>query len=102
MIECLKNYGWRFVILYRRQGSRPCPRKRNTKRQNGCLGRPYKGLTAEKNREAQEKGAKERYAHLNAEFQRIAREIRKPSSVIDAKEKRKTIEWERIEISSRK
>ena len=48
------------MILYRRQGSRPCPRKRNAKRQNGCLGRPYKGLTAEKNREAQEKGAKER------------------------------------------
>ena len=65
------------MILYRRQGSRPCPRKRNAKRQNGCLGRPYKGLTAEKNREAQEKGAKERYTHLNAEFQRIARRDKK-------------------------
>ena len=30
------------------------------------------------------KGEKERYTHLNAEFQ-IAREIRKPSSVINAK-----------------
>ena len=29
LIECLKNYGWRFVTLYKRQGSRPCPRKRN-------------------------------------------------------------------------
>ena len=28
---------------------------------------------------------KERYIHLNAEFQRIAKEIRKPSSVINAK-----------------
>ena len=28
LIECLKNYGWRFVTLYRRQGSRPSPRKR--------------------------------------------------------------------------
>ena len=37
-----ENYGWRFVTLYRRQGSRPAPRKRNTKRQNGCLKRPYK------------------------------------------------------------
>ena len=27
LIECLKNYGWRFVTLYRRQGSRPSPRK---------------------------------------------------------------------------
>ena len=26
------NYGWRFVTLYRRQGSRPSPRKRNGKR----------------------------------------------------------------------
>ena len=40
LIECLKNYGWRFVILYRRQGSRPSPGKRNAKRQNGCLKRP--------------------------------------------------------------
>ena len=30
-IECLKNYGWRFVTMYRRQGSRLPPRKRNAK-----------------------------------------------------------------------
>ena len=29
-------------------------------------------------------------------------EIRKPSSVISTKKQRKTIEWERLEISSRK
>ena len=40
---------------------------------------------AEKRREAKGKGEKERYTHLNAEFQRIARGIRKPSSVINAK-----------------
>ena len=40
---------------------------------------------AEKRREAKDKGEKERYTHLKAEFQRIAREIRKPSSVINAK-----------------
>ena len=40
LIECLVNYGQRFVTLYRRQGSRPSPRKRNAKRQNGCLRRP--------------------------------------------------------------
>ena len=33
LIECLVNYGRRFVTLYRRQGSRPSPRKRNAKRQ---------------------------------------------------------------------
>ena len=42
LIESLKNYGWKFVTLYRGQGSRPSPRKRNAKRQNGCLRRPYK------------------------------------------------------------
>ena len=40
LIECLMNYGWRFVTLYRRQGSRPAPRKRNARKQNGCLRRP--------------------------------------------------------------
>ena len=40
---------------------------------------------AEKRREAKGKGEKKRYIHLNAEFQRIAGEIRKPSSVISAK-----------------
>ena len=57
---------------------------------------------AVKSREVKGKGEKERYIHLSAEFQRIAREIRKPSSVINAKEKRKTIEWDRLETSSRK
>ena len=42
LMECLMNYGLRFVTLYRRQGSRPSPWKRNAKKQNGCLGRPYK------------------------------------------------------------
>ena len=42
LIECLMNYGWKFVTLDRRQGSRPSPRKRNAKKQNGCLRRPYK------------------------------------------------------------
>ena len=36
------EYGWRFVTLYRRQGVRSSPRKRNAKKQNGCLRSPYK------------------------------------------------------------
>ena len=40
LIECLMNNGMRFVTLYRRQGSRPSPRKRNAKKQNGYLRRP--------------------------------------------------------------
>ena len=42
LIECLMNYEWRFMTLHRRQESRPSPRIRNAKKQNGCLGRPYK------------------------------------------------------------
>ena len=56
-----------------RQGSGPFPRKRNAKRQNGCLRRPYKSLR----REVKGKGGKERYTHLNAEFQRTARRDKK-------------------------
>ena len=40
---------------------------------------------AVKRREAKRKGEKERYMHLNAEFQRIARRDNKPSSAINAK-----------------
>ena len=39
---------------------------------------------AVKRREAKSKGEKERYSHLNAQFQR-KQEIRKPSSAINAK-----------------
>ena len=55
-----------------------------------------------KRKEVKSKGEKERYTHLNEEFQRIEREIIKASSAINAKKERQTIEWERLEISSRK
>ena len=35
-------------------------------------------------------------------FKEQQKEIRKPSSAIDAKKQRKRTEWERLEISSRK
>ena len=44
LIECLMNYGRRLVTWYRRQGSRPSSWKRNAKKQNDCLGKPYKQL----------------------------------------------------------
>ena len=63
------NYRMRFVTLYRRQGSRPSPWKRNTKIKKAVWG----GLTnsCEKKR-SKSQGEKERHKHLNAEFQRIA------------------------------
>ena len=42
LIECQMNYGRRFMTLYRRQESRPSLRKRNARKQNGWLSRPYK------------------------------------------------------------
>ena len=62
------------MTLYRRQGSRPSPPK---KMQKG------KWLSEEalqivvKRREVKGKGEKERYTHLKAEFQRIARRDKK-------------------------
>ena len=68
------NYGQKFVTLYRRQGSRPSPWKKCKK---------AKWLSEEaiqiavKRREAKSKGEKERYNHLNAEFQKLARRDKK-------------------------
>ena len=42
LIECLMNYGLRFMTLYTRQGSRLSPGKRTTITQNSCPRRPYK------------------------------------------------------------
>ena len=62
------------MTLYRRQGSRPSPKKKCKK---------AKWLSEEtlqiavKRKEAKSKGEKERYKHLNAESQRIARRDKK-------------------------
>ena len=56
---------------------------------------------AVKRREAKSKGEKERYKHVNAEFQRIARRDKKAFFSDQCKEIKRT-EWERLEISSRK
>ena len=65
----------------RRQASRPSPRKRNAKKAK-WLSEEALQITV-KRREVKGKGEKERYTHLNTEFQIIAR--RKPSSVINTK-----------------
>ena len=70
MIESLKNYGWKFVTLYRRQELRPSPRNRNAKKAKWLSEESLQ--IAVKRREAKSKdkiGDKQRYTHLNAEFQ---------------------------------
>ena len=71
-----QSHGQRFMTLYRRQGSKPSSWKRNAKK--------AKWLSEEalqidvKRREVKNKGEKERYKLLNAEFQRTARRNKKP------------------------
>ena len=61
------------------------------------------GLTKSCEKKRSEKQRrKETYKHLNAEFQRIARRDKKVFFSDQCEEKRKTTEWERLGISSRK
>ena len=69
------NYRMRFVTLYRRQGSGPSPKKRNAKKAKWLSGEALQ--IAVRRREVKSKGEKERYKHLNSEFQRIARRDKK-------------------------
>ena len=64
------NYGWRYVTLYRRQESRPSQEKEMQKSKMAVWGAFTNGC---EKKGAKSKGEKERYSHLNAEFQRIAR-----------------------------
>ena len=63
------------MTLYRRQESRPSPRKRKAKKAKWLSEEALQ--IAMKEREAKSKGEKERYIYLNAEFQRIARRDKK-------------------------
>ena len=74
LIECLMNYGWRFVTLYRRQGLRRSPRKRNAKIKITVRG----GLTnsCEKKRKNKQRRKGKIYT-MDAEFRRIARREKK-------------------------
>ena len=56
----------------------------------------------EKRRESKGKSEKERYTHLNAEFQRIAGRDKKAFLSNQCKEIEENNRWERLEISSRK
>ena len=76
LIDRVPEEPWtKFVTLYKRQWSKPSPRKRNAKKAKWLS---EGGLQiAEKRKEAEGKGEKKRYTHLNAEFQRIVRRGKK-------------------------
>ena len=76
LIECLMNYGRRFVTLYKRHGwYKTISMEKKCKKAKWLPGEDLQ--IAVKRREAKSKGEKERYKHLNAEFQRIARRDKK-------------------------
>ena len=68
LIECLMNYGWRFVTL-RETGSKTIAKKKKCKKAKWLSEEALQ--IAVKRREAESKGEKERYTHLNVEFHRI-------------------------------
>ena len=80
-------------------GIKTIPMEKKCKKAKWLSGEALK--TAVKRREAKSKGEKERYKHLNPEFQRIARRDKKGFLSDQCKEIEKTTEWERLEISSR-
>ena len=63
------------MTLYRSQGSRPSPREKKCKKAKWLSNQDLK--ITEKRREVKGKGEKERYTHLNVEFQRIAKRDKK-------------------------
>ena len=65
-------------------GIKIIPKKKKCKKAKWLSDDAFK--ISEKTREVKGKGEKERYTHLNAEFQKITRrDKKKPSSVINAK-----------------
>ena len=64
------NYGWRSITLKRRQGLRSFPWEKKCKKEKWLSEEALQVVV--KRREVKSKGEKERYSHLNAEFQRTA------------------------------
>ena len=101
LIDRVPDEQWTEVRdIVQKSGIKTIPKKKKCKKSKWLSEEGLK--IAVKRRKAKSKGEKERYTHLNAEFKEHQGKIRKPSSVISAKEKMKTTEWERLEISSRK
>ena len=73
LIECLKNYGLHDIV--QETVIKTIPKKKKCKKAKWFSEAALQ--IAEKRREAKGKGEKERYTHLNAEFQRIARRDKK-------------------------
>ena len=81
-------------------GIKTIPMEKKCKKEKWLLGEALQIVM--NRREVKSKGEKERYKHLNAEFQRLARRDKKAFFSNQRKEIEEKTEWERLEISSRK
>ena len=70
LIECLKNYGQRFITV-QEVVTKTIPKKKKSKKEKWLSEEALQ--IAEKRREMKGKGERERYTHLNLEFPRRAR-----------------------------
>ena len=84
LIDRLPDELWNEVHdIVQETGIKTIPMEKKCKKAEWLSGEALQ--IAVKRREAKSKGEMERYKHLNAELQRIAGEIRKPSLAINAK-----------------
>ena len=84
LIDRVSDELWNEVCdIVQETGIKTIPMEKKCKNANWLSGEALQ--IAVKRREAKSQGEKERYKHLNVEFQRIEGEIRKPSSAINAK-----------------
>ena len=93
------NYGMRFRDIVQETGIKTIPIEKKCKKAKWLSGEALQ--IAVKRREAKSKGEKERYKHLNAEFQRIARRDKTAFFSDQCKEIEEN-RMGRLEISSRK
>ena len=101
LIERVSEEPWMEVHdIVQETGIKTIPKKKKCKKAKWLSGEALQ--MAVKRREVKSKGEKERYKHLNGEFQRIARRDKKAFLGDQYKEKREIIEWETLEIFSRK
>ena len=87
--RCLMNYGLEVCDIVQEAGIKTIPMEKKCKKAKWLSEEALK--IAVKRKEVKSKGEKERYSHLNAEFQRIARRDKKAFLSDQCKEKRKPI-----------
>ena len=101
LIDRVPDELWMEVCdIVQEKGIKTIPKKKKCKKAKWLFEEALQ--IAEKRREAKGTGEKERYNHLNAEFQRTARKDLKVFLSDQCKEIEETNRWERLESSSRK